>query len=106
MRLDQRRHYWRNRQEEVERGNIIRPLERLTPRELDVVRALLAGYTTNPLIANYLGISPKTVQTHLTGIYTKLHIFRTVELVLVAIAEGETLTADYDAMVGRASGNH
>ncbi len=54
--------------------------ESLTPAERDVVRLVCDGLA-NKDIAARLFISPRTVQTHLTHIYTKLGISSRVQLV-------------------------
>jgi predicted ATPase/class 3 adenylate cyclase/DNA-binding CsgD family transcriptional regulator len=51
----------------------------LTPTERDVVRLVAEGLT-NKDVAARLFISPRTVQTHLTHIYTKLGVTSRVEL--------------------------
>jgi predicted ATPase/class 3 adenylate cyclase/DNA-binding CsgD family transcriptional regulator len=52
----------------------------LTPTELDVVRLVSDGLANND-IATRLFISPRTVQTHLTHVYTKLGLSSRVQLV-------------------------
>jgi predicted ATPase/class 3 adenylate cyclase/DNA-binding CsgD family transcriptional regulator len=52
----------------------------LTPTELDVVRLVSEGLT-NSDIASRLFVSPRTVQTHLTHVYTKLGLSSRVQLV-------------------------
>jgi len=52
----------------------------LTPTERDVVRLLGEGLT-NKGIATRLFVSPRTVQTHLTHVYTKLGLTSRVQLV-------------------------
>ncbi|HEU0189753.1 MAG TPA: LuxR C-terminal-related transcriptional regulator [Mycobacterium sp.] len=52
----------------------------LTPTELDVVRLVSAGLPSKD-IATRLFVSPRTVQTHLTHIYTKLGVSSRVQLV-------------------------
>ena len=52
----------------------------LTPAERDVVRLLCNGLA-NKEIAKRLLVSPRTVQTHLTHIYTKLDLTSRVQLV-------------------------
>jgi DNA-binding CsgD family transcriptional regulator len=65
------------------RGDRKRPTsgwESLTPTERDVVR-LVSNGLTNKDIAARLFISPRTVQTHLTHVYTKLGLTSRVQLV-------------------------
>jgi predicted ATPase/DNA-binding CsgD family transcriptional regulator len=52
----------------------------LTPTELDVVRLVSEGLANND-IAGRLFVSPRTVQTHLTHVYTKLGLSSRVQLV-------------------------
>jgi predicted ATPase/DNA-binding CsgD family transcriptional regulator len=52
----------------------------LTPTELDVVRLVTEGLA-NKDIATRLFVSPRTVQTHLTHVYTKLGLASRVQLV-------------------------
>jgi DNA-binding CsgD family transcriptional regulator len=51
----------------------------LTPTERDVVRLVTEGLTNND-IATRLFVSPRTVQTHLTHVYTKLGLTSRVQL--------------------------
>ncbi len=53
--------------------------EYLTPAELDVVRLVSEGLG-NKDIAARLFISPRTVETHLTHVYTKLGLASRVQL--------------------------
>jgi DNA-binding NarL/FixJ family response regulator len=46
-------------------------LSDLTPRELEILQLVLAGYT-NKAIAGEIFISEKTVEYHLDNIYTKV----------------------------------
>ena len=51
----------------------------LTPSELDVARLVSKGLASKE-IATQLFVSPRTVQTHLTHIYTKLGLTSRVQL--------------------------
>jgi DNA-binding CsgD family transcriptional regulator len=51
----------------------------LTPTELDVARLVAEGLTNRDVAAR-LFVSPRTVQTHLTHIYTKLGVTSRVQL--------------------------
>ena len=56
----------------------------LTPTELDLVRLVSDGLA-NKDIATRLFISPRTVQTHLTHVYTKLGLTSRVQLAKAAV---------------------
>lgn len=56
----------------------------LTPRELEIVAAVVAG-ETNKMIADRLSISQDTVKHHLTHVFDKLGVFTRLELALFAI---------------------
>ena len=62
-------------------------LAELTPRELDVLRAAARGLG-NKQIGQELGMSPRTVQTHLTRVFGKLGVASRTEAVLLALREG------------------
>jgi ATP/maltotriose-dependent transcriptional regulator MalT len=55
----------------------------LTPRELDVLRLLVAG-RSNPEIAAALYVSRRTVTTHLTSVFAKLGVATRTEAVAAA----------------------
>jgi len=59
----------------------------LTPRELDMLRAAARGLG-NKQIAAELGVSPRTVQTHLTRVFGKLGVASRTEAVLEAMKRG------------------
>jgi len=61
-----------------------RSLDVLTPREHDLVRAVLRG-ASNAAIANELGSSPQTVCNQLSSIYLKLGVSSRLELALVVM---------------------
>ena len=62
--------------------------ESLTPAELDVVRLVTEGLG-NKDIAARLFLSPRTVQAHLTHVYTKLGLTSRVQLAQEAARRGE-----------------
>jgi DNA-binding CsgD family transcriptional regulator len=59
----------------------------LTGREVDVAR-LAAAHKSNKEIAAALDISPRTVSTHLSSIFTKLEVASRGELADVARRQG------------------
>jgi NarL family two-component system response regulator LiaR len=58
----------------------------LTDREQEIVRWVIQGMT-NKEIAARLGISDKTVKTHLSNVFSKLKISRRLQLILYRIVE-------------------
>jgi DNA-binding NarL/FixJ family response regulator len=56
----------------------------LTPRELEIVAAVVAGYA-NKEIAEYFKISEDTVKHHLSNIFDKLGVSTRLELALFAV---------------------
>ena len=63
------------------------PDDRLTPRELEVVK-LIAEAFTNRQIAETLKLSEKTVESHRANVLSKLGMRDRVELVRYAIRRG------------------
>ncbi len=59
-------------------------LEILTPREHDIVRAVLRG-ASNGAIASDFALSPQTVRNHLSSIYFKLGVSTRLELALLVM---------------------
>lgn len=62
-------------------------LDRLTPRELDVLQGMVDGLT-RPQIAERLGVSPHTVRTHVHGVLHKLGVHSSLRAVAVAREAG------------------
>jgi two-component system response regulator FixJ len=62
-------------------------IERLTPRERDVLKHLVAG-APNKVIAYKLGISPRTVEVHRARVMDKMQARHLSELVRMALAVG------------------
>lgn len=67
-----------------ERTALERPVEALTPRELDVLRALSQGLSTHE-ICDQLSISPNTLRTHVQNIVAKLRVHSKLEAVTFAL---------------------
>jgi len=65
----------------------------LKPRELEVIRLGARGLS-NDEIAEKLNISPRTVQTHFTHIFTKLEVGSRLEAILRCLKEGWLLLDD------------
>lgn len=59
----------------------------LTPRELEIVSAVVAGYS-NKEIAEFFKISEDTVKHHLSNIFDKLGVSTRLELALFAVNQG------------------
>lgn len=58
-------------------------LDKLTPREQEVLRSLAAG-NSYKMVADDLGISIDTVRTHIKRIYEKLHVHSVAEAIAKA----------------------
>ena len=59
----------------------------LSERELDVLRLAARGLA-NKEIARRMGLSIRTVHSHLANIFTKMHVGSRTEAVLLALREG------------------
>ena len=59
----------------------------LTPREIEVLKQIASG-RKNKEIAQELGISIKTVKTHVSNIFSKLHLYDRVQAARFAIQQG------------------
>lgn len=62
-------------------------LEKLTPRENEIMQLAVRGWSNNH-IANQLGISQRTVETHCTSLMRKLDVSNRNQLVHFAIQHG------------------
>jgi NarL family two-component system response regulator LiaR len=63
------------------------PLDRLTPRELDVLRLIGRGLP-NKRIAQELSVSEKTVKTHVGHLLAKLGVTDRTQAAVLALHEG------------------
>jgi DNA-binding NarL/FixJ family response regulator len=67
-----------------ERSAARNPIEQLTPRELEVLRALAEGLASSEICAR-LYIAPNTLRTHVQNIMSKLRVHSKLEAVAVAL---------------------
>lgn len=72
-----------------ERGGGEHPLERLSRRELEILKLIVEGSTSNE-VGGLLGISPKSVDTYRSRMMRKLGIDDLATLVKFAIRHGVT----------------
>jgi NarL family two-component system response regulator LiaR len=63
------------------------PLDRLTPREREVLELLGRGFP-NKLIARELGVAEKTVKTHVGNVFSKLGVTDRTQAAVVAVRAG------------------
>jgi len=70
-----------------------RRLERLTPREREILDQMAAGASPDA-IAQVLGMSPHTLRTHTQNILTKLGVHSKMEALVLAIRHGAVATVD------------
>jgi DNA-binding NarL/FixJ family response regulator len=68
-------------------------LERLTPRELEIL-SLMAEGRSPEAISETLGMSPNTLRTHMQNVLTKLGVHSKVEALVLAIRHGTVTTID------------
>jgi FixJ family two-component response regulator len=75
------------RSERTRKADAIARLERLTPRERDVMNCVVAG-KLNKVTADELGVSIKTVEAHRSQLMKKLGVDSTAELVRLLLDIG------------------
>jgi DNA-binding NarL/FixJ family response regulator len=80
------------RHRRAQEGSIERRLDRLTPRELEILQRLAQGMS-NEQIATDLGMSPHTLRTHIQNILTKLGVHSKLEALVFAIRHGKVAAA-------------
>jgi NarL family two-component system response regulator LiaR len=74
-------------------ADVIARLNRLTPRELEILQLMAAGKSP-PQIAATLGMSPGTLRTHTKHFITKLAVHSKMEALVLAIRHGKVATID------------
>ena len=68
-------------------GSPIDPLDKLTPRERQVLEAVIRGHT-NAEIAGQLGLGRRTVETHRANMMAKLNLESQVDVIRFALRRG------------------
>jgi DNA-binding NarL/FixJ family response regulator len=81
------------RRRRIADGGIARRLERLTPRELEILQRLTDGQSAEE-IATDLGMSPHTLRTHTQNVLTKLGVHSKLDAIIAAIRHGKVHTAE------------
>jgi DNA-binding NarL/FixJ family response regulator len=83
----------RLRRRRAKDGNLVTRLERLTPRELEILQGLADGLSPVEL-AEKLQMSPHTLRTHTQNVLTKLGVHSKLEAIVAAIRHGKIRTAE------------
>jgi FixJ family two-component response regulator len=73
------------RSDRFRHSDIAERVERLTQREREVMERVVVG-EANRVIAEHLGLSPKTVEVHRAHVMEKLEVHSLAELVRLAVA--------------------
>jgi DNA-binding NarL/FixJ family response regulator len=85
----------RLRRRRAQAGNTEQRMERLTPRELEILQRIADGQS-NETIARELQMSPNTLRTHTQNILTKLGVHSKLDAIVAAIRHGKVATAQTD----------
>lgn len=83
----------RLRRRRAQDGNLAQRIERLTPRELEILQ-LMANGSTSEQIASELGMSKHTLRTHTQNVLTKLGVHSKLDAIVAAIRYGKVHTVD------------
>jgi DNA-binding NarL/FixJ family response regulator len=79
-------------------GDVRGRLERLTPREIQILEAMATGRQPEEIAAE-LGMSPNTLRTHTQNVLTKLRVHSKMEALVLAIRHGKVATVDLTEIV-------
>jgi DNA-binding NarL/FixJ family response regulator len=83
----------RLRRRRAQDGNLAQRIERLTPRELEILQHMANGATSEQ-IASELGMSKHTLRTHTQNVLTKLGVHSKLDAIVAAIRYGKVQTVD------------
>jgi DNA-binding NarL/FixJ family response regulator len=75
----------------AQEGSLEQRMERLTPRELEILQRIANG-ETNAKIAAELEMSPNTLRTHTQNVLTKLGVHSKLDAIVAAIRHGKVTT--------------
>jgi two-component system, NarL family, response regulator LiaR len=85
-------------------GELAQRVERLTPRELEILQRV-AGGDASAEIATELGMSRHTLRTHIQNILTKLGVHSKTDAVVAAIRFGKVRAGNGDAVGANGDGS-
>jgi len=74
-------------------GNLAQRIERLTPRETEILQRMANGDTPDK-IARELGMSKHTLRTHTQNVLTKLGVHSKLDAIVAALRYGKITTVD------------
>ncbi|MEA2579670.1 MAG: hypothetical protein QOE83_562 [Actinomycetota bacterium] len=83
----------RLRKQRARDGHLSDRLDRLTPRELQILQLMADGFTPEELSAD-LGMSRHTLRTHTQNVLTKLGVHTKLDAIVAAIRFGKVTTID------------
>jgi DNA-binding NarL/FixJ family response regulator len=83
------------RRRRAQDGNTEQRMERLTPRELEILQRIADGQS-NATIARELQMSPNTLRTHTQNVLTKLGVHSKLDAIVAAIRHGKVATTQTD----------
>ena len=81
----------RLRRRRAQEGNLASRVERLTPRETEILQRMTDGQPSGR-IAKELGMSPNTLRTHTQNVLTKLGVHSKLDAIVAAIRYGKVET--------------
>jgi DNA-binding NarL/FixJ family response regulator len=83
----------RLRRRRAQDGNLAQRIERLTPRELEILQRMADGDSPDTIAAE-LGMSKHTLRTHTQNVLTKLGVHSKLDAIVAAIRYGKVHTVD------------
>jgi DNA-binding NarL/FixJ family response regulator len=83
-------------------GDMLRRLERLTPRELEILQRMADGQSTER-ISEELGMSKHTLRTHAQNVLTKLGVHSKLDAIVAAIRHGKVRASSMVDLTGEES---